>query len=52
MVGWSKAAEIIIVAVVYIVGILVIWRQYAAIETGTWSRTSVTRFPPSGSATS
>jgi hypothetical protein len=32
----SMVAEVIIVAVVYIVGILVVWRHYAAIETGTW----------------
>ncbi len=32
----SIIAEMVIVAIVYIVGILVVWRQYAAIETGTW----------------
>src|SRR4029078_11281795 len=32
----SMVAEVIIVAVVYVVGILVVWRHYAAIETGTW----------------
>jgi hypothetical protein len=32
----SMAAEIILIVLVYIVGILVIWRQYAALETVTW----------------
>ena len=32
----SMAAEVILIALVYVVGILVIWRQYAALTTITW----------------
>jgi hypothetical protein len=32
----SASAEIVIIAFVYVVGILVVWRQYAALETVTW----------------
>ncbi|HEX2611151.1 MAG TPA: hypothetical protein VHK68_09080 [Gemmatimonadales bacterium] len=35
----SVSAEVIIVAIVYGVGILVVWRQYAALETLTWYAT-------------
>jgi len=32
----SITAEVILIAFVYVVGILVIWRQYAALQTVTW----------------
>jgi hypothetical protein len=32
----SISAEVVIIAIVYIVGILVVWRQYAALESVTW----------------
>lgn len=32
----SVVAEILLIAVVYIVGILIIWRHYTALETATW----------------
>jgi hypothetical protein len=32
----SATAEIILMAFVYVVGILIIWRQYAALDAGTW----------------
>jgi hypothetical protein len=32
----SAIVEVVLMAVVYIVGILIIWRQYAALAAGTW----------------
>ena len=36
----SVLAELLLIAVVYGVGILIIWRQYLALDTGTWYATS------------
>jgi hypothetical protein len=35
----SVLAEVLLIAVVYIVGILIIWRQYVALATATWYAT-------------
>ena len=35
----SALAEILIIAFVYVVGVLVVWRQYVALDTATWYAT-------------
>jgi hypothetical protein len=36
----SLIAEVLLIAIVYGVGVLVVWRQYSALETATWYATS------------
>jgi len=35
----SVLAEVLLIAVVYVVGILIVWRQYMALDTATWYAT-------------
>lgn len=47
----SITAEILLVIIVYVIGVLVIWRKYASLQTNTWYSTSSTEgseFYPAG----
>ena len=46
----SVLAEVLLIALVYILGILVIWRQYMALDAATWYATPATGSSPTAGA--
>jgi len=47
----SVVAEVLLIVLVYVVGVLIVWRHYGALDTSTWYKTAVaegSRLSPAG----